>query len=174
MTNPFSGIITESLKQTFRDAIDALLEESALTVRCRFNYGDTKFTVCPNCLPGKNGRSANKYNGTGPAPFDNRQICPVCAGVYKIPVDTNEVISLMVIYNVGNWLKLPSNINNPDAYVASFSDMTTYPKMKQVKDILFDVDIEGNYDSVYQRYGELQPIGWGKNSYVLSTWKKIK
>lgn len=171
--NPFSGIITPQLKQTFDYAIQALLETSALVVPCRFNYGDTKFTTCPNCIGNKDGRSANKYNGTGPSSFDNGQICPVCAGVYRIPVNTNEIVPVMVIWNSNNWLKLPSNIENPTAFVATFSNMSEYNKLKQVKNILFDVDIEGNYNSTYQRHGELTPIGFGKDSFIMGQWKKI-
>ena len=50
MANPFSGIITAQFKQTFTDAISALLEDTALTVPCTLIFANTKLQDCPNCL----------------------------------------------------------------------------------------------------------------------------
>ncbi len=90
-TNPFLGIISPAFKATFTNAIDALLEDTALTVPCRLIYGNTNPTVCANCIfDPLTGRSSSIYLAGGPIPFANGQICPWCHGEGVKTVEATE------------------------------------------------------------------------------------
>jgi hypothetical protein len=63
----FAGIITSGMKQLYNDAINALLENTALTVPCKLVYENTKLQDCPNCLYDPLTRkSSNQYQAGGP------------------------------------------------------------------------------------------------------------
>ena len=96
----FEGIITAEFKQLFKDAITALLEDTALTVPCQLIYGGTKWTDCPNCLfsPATN-KSTGIYTVGGPVPFYTG-VCPYCNGAGRLSEEDTENIYLVtqIIY----------------------------------------------------------------------------
>ena len=51
MSNPFSGLISQELKNTFNNAIDSLLEQNALSLPCKIIYDNQINSLyCNNCI----------------------------------------------------------------------------------------------------------------------------
>lgn len=179
MANPFSGIITPALKTLYTNMIDSLLETSALTVPCRLIFGDTKWTLCPNCIYDAVGKkSSGRYKTGGPISFTHG-MCPYCNGVGRIPAEsTDDTVYLMPIWDSKNWMARNdggiSSPVNPEEYVQTLSQLaTTYSKIKKAKKIVIDTNIENYNRNHFERYGEPGIVGWGASSYVLTMWKKI-
>jgi len=173
MSNPFAGIITPEFKALFNNAIDALLESTALTVPCRIVFGTTKNTECPNCILDTNARvSANKYKVGGPSSFPLGSICPMCAGVGFIAVDTSQIIYMAVIYNEqrSKFIKTGLNLTASDYFVQTISHASTYAALKNAKEVVFDTAVEGQATRNFQRYGDPTPVGFGDSAYIITLW----
>ena len=99
MTNPFAGIISSDFKNLYINAIDALLEETALTLPCRLRYaGQQNQNFCNNCVYDPITKlSSNIYNGSGPNPFPDNGVCPVCFGNGVSDSDTISTSTIICI-----------------------------------------------------------------------------
>lgn len=171
MTNPFSGIITTAFKDIFTNAIDALLEDAALTVPCRLIYSGTKFTLCYNCLISPiTGRSTNIYNGTGGVPFA-QSTCPVCGGVGRLSIELTEDIYLAVIRNYKDWVG-GIIVDTPEAYVQTISVISTLDQIKRANQVILNTDITNYAKNLFIRYGEPMPVGFSEE-YIFTMWKKV-
>lgn len=175
--NPFSGIITPALKGVFNNAIDALLEDTALTRLCRLVYGVTRYETCTNCgtEPSLIGRKANySYVHGGPVPFGFGQSCPVCGGSNKLPIESSEQLYLGVILNARKFLPVEFRINVADGTVAqTLCKASLLPKIKQANYAVFDLSLERANTYKYQRAAEPEAVGWGDNRYIITVWKRV-
>ena len=173
MANPFSGILSSALKTTFDNGIKALLESGAGSVPCRINYGVTKFTLCANCLYDPVGKkSASRYLSGGSVPFANGQLCPVCNGAGRISQESTESIDLIVIWDYKSWIDLGVDINSPEGFVQTLSEMSTLPKLKKAKDITMYTNLENYVRHSFVRHGEPVPVGLGQDSFIVTMWAK--
>lgn len=176
-TNPFSGIITSAHKQLFKDMIKALLENTALTVPCRVVYENTKLEQCPNCLYDSiSGRSSNQYQTGGPIPFIDGQICPYCVGAGSLSFSKDETIYLGIIKPVFfgmSPLELES-VNFIDGKIQTLSTICYYPKLKNASYIIVDTNIEDLTINKYIRYRDPIPVGFGDNSFIITTWQIVQ
>ena len=177
MSNPFSGIINSTIKTTFNNAIDALLENTACSVPCQVTYGDTKFTDCSNCILNPvTGRSSNKYQTGGLAPFSFGQ-CPVCAGEGKIPDIQTKAIQLCLIWDYKDWLNWQGVDNRTlakDGFVQSISRVDeTLSDIKRANFITLNTDLGEYVHHKFERYGEPSPIGFGDDRYIITMWKAM-
>lgn len=178
----FDGIITAEFKALHKDAIDALLEDTALTLPCRLYYGNTKWTDCPNCdMSPTSGMSTNRYTSGGPVPFPNGQICPYCNGRGRTEDEQTEDVYLGIIWDMKQWLKLgaigslaaSASTNTGESYIQTVSKFsTTYEKIRQAKELVVDTDIAANVHLRYVRYGEPKPGGFGADNYVVTIWQR--
>jgi len=172
-TNPFSGILSTNLKNTFEDEIKALLESGGGSTPCRLIYGVTRFTLCSNCIFDAIGKkSSNRYLSGGPVPFTDGQICPMCNGVGRIPQESTESINLVVIWDYRSWIDLGVNVNSPEGFVQTISEMDTLPKIKKAKDIIINTDIEKHVRHAFVRHGEPAPAGLCRDTFVVTMWKR--
>lgn len=175
MANPFVGIIDSQFKQTFKDAIDAILAETALTVPCTIQYGSSNNTLCPNCVYDPiSQRSLNKYNGSGSNPFTTDTICPVCNGYGMIDKSTDEIIHLAVIFDSKYWLNW-NNSNNSihitSGMVQTICSIELLPKIKNAQSITMNNNIKNYGGYLYNRAGEPEPCGLGDHNYIITMWK---
>lgn len=180
--NPFENIITSEHKKIYNQAIDALLAESGITVSCKFVYvsqPDTNSMLCNNCIFDSIIKlSSNIYNGSGPVPFDNAAVCPVClgAGFTKQEDKDNiyeESIYLGVISDSKFFIKSGSQtINIPDGSIQTYCSINLLPKIRNASYLIVDPSLEkyGNY--AYERNGDPDPTGFGDNNYILTMWKR--
>jgi len=178
----FDGIITSDFKALHKDAIDALLEDTALTVPCRLYYGDTKWTDCPNCVfDAIGGKSSNRYTPGGPVPFPNGQICPYCHGKGRTPDEQTEELYMMVIWDMKAWFRLgalgalvaSATANTEDSFAQTMSIWAdTYDKLKRAKEVILDTDVETSVELRFVRMGEPQPCGFNDSNYAVTMWKR--
>jgi hypothetical protein len=172
----FSTILSPQFKQTFNDAIDAVLSSTGLAVQCTFSYAGQKNTeVCSNCIYDPISKlSANLYNGTGSSPFADHSICPVCMGMgHKDYDNVTENIFLAVIFDSKYWLNWSSKtMNIPDGMIQTICQTSLLPKIRSASSITIDpaLAIYGNY--VYERAGDPMPVGLGSNRYIITMWNR--
>ena len=171
--NPFSGIVNNNLKTTFKNAISALLEDAALTVPCTLIYGG-KFTTCTNCIYDPIGKkSANRYLSGGPISFNNGQICPLCHGVGKKMPEPTETISLMPVWDYRQWVNFDMNLQSPEGYVQTFSIYSTLPKLKRAQEAIIDTNIESSVRHRFKRHGAPNPAGLANSEFIVTMWEKV-
>jgi len=176
-TNPFVGIVSASFKQSFNNAIDSLLENTACTVPCQVINGDTLFTDCPNCEYSPTfGRSSNKYTTGGPIPF-SFGICPYCKGAGRLASENTSIIYLALIWDYKDWIGwsgVEARTLADKGFVQSISILIdTYTIIKNAKSIILNTDIELYKHRKFQRYGEPNPLGLGDDRYILTMWQAI-
>lgn len=166
MSNPFSGIITQSLKDLHKNMIDALLEDSACTVLCTIHY-ESKKSACLNCLKDNmTGKSKNIYLTGGPIPFSHG-VCPFCAGLGIITEPSTENIYLMTIWDSKGWFN-----HTEDVDVQTMSKITSMIKLTKASHITLDATIKGWGISDFVRVGQPEPLGFGANPFILTNWKR--
>lgn len=175
--NMFSGIIDSAFKQTFKDAINALLEDTALTVPCKLVFENTKLQDCPNCIYDTlSRRSSNQYQLGGPLPFINGQICPYCNGAGSLSYSSEENIYLGIIKPVFfNMAPLElETVNFVDGKIQSLCGIQYYAKIKNANHIIIDTNITDLSLNKYIRYRDPIPMGFGDNSYIVTTWQGVQ
>lgn len=176
MPNPFSGIITAAFKATYDNAIDALLEDDALTVPCRMEFGITKNTECPNCLTDPiNRTSANKYRPGGPVSFVTGTICPTCNGLGFLPIESSETFNMAVIWNDNRskFIKLGLNLDNSKTYAQSICHAEHYPAIVQSRRACLNTDLAGYGLQTYLREGDPTPYKMGNKTYIVTMWSRV-
>jgi hypothetical protein len=172
----FSTILSSEFKQTFNDAIDAVLAQTGLTVQCILSYAGQKNTeVCNNCIYDPISKlSANLYNGTGSSPFPDNSICPVCLGMGQKDSDAiTEKVFLAVLFDSKYWLNWSSKtMNIPDGMIQTICNVNLLPKIRAASDITIDpaLAVYGNY--TYERAGDPMPVGLGSNRYIITMWTR--
>lgn len=173
MPNPFLGILSDELKQTYRNMIDALIASDGCATTATVYYGQTKFNLCNNCVYDPIGnKSANRYISGGPVSFGNGQICPVCHGQGRIPEENSETISIVAIWDSEKWMRI-GTVNEPNNYVQTLCSISLYPTLTKAQYIIFDTNIYGYVKQKYEIDGSPQPCGLGSNDYLLTMWKKV-
>ena len=176
MNNPFSSIISPELKQVFNDAIDSLLEQNALTVPCRLKYaGQQNSTYCNNCIYDPISQlSANIYNSTGPNPFAEGSICPVCMGNGSTRNDKSAttIIHLAVLFDSKYFIKSSKYLNIPDGMVQTICLTQHLPEIRNANEMIMDTNIESYGNYTYERAGDPEPVGLGDHRYIITMWKR--
>ena len=173
MVNPFSGIIDSTLKSVFNNAINAILEDGALTVACTLEYGITRDESCVNCLYDPIGqKSSNRFQNGGPVPFPFGSVCPLCNGNGKKPVLSSEEVNLAVIFEPRQFLEISTPVNTADGYIQTLANKSMTPKLQRAKEIVVSTDVSGFFTHRYERAGEPLPVGLGNNEFVLCTWRR--
>ena len=173
----FNGIITSAHKQTFKDMINALLEDTALTVPCTLVFENTKLQDCPNCVyDAISRRSSNIYQVSGPIPFIDGQICPYCAGVGSLSFSKEEELYLGIIkpafFGMAP-LELES-VNFVDGKIQSLCNIQHYAKIKNASYVIIDTNITDLALNKYIRYRDPIPMGFGDNSFIVTTWQNVQ
>ena len=176
MINPFNGIISTELKNIFNNAIDSLLEDNALTLPCKIIYNNQiNQTHCTNCIfDNISLLSSNIYNGTGPNPFPEGSVCPVCLGLGSIHNgSSSENIYLAFIFDSKYFLNINSKvINIPDGSIQSLCNISLLTKLKNAQEIVFDNNLNNIGHFKYERASDPEPLGFGDNRYIITLWKK--
>jgi hypothetical protein len=174
MNNQFSGLINNSFKQIFNNAIDSLLEKGSLTVDCRLEYDTTKYTICYNCIYDPIlDRSSGRYNTiTGNIPFADQSICPVCMGIGKKLGETTEVVNIAVILDSKYWLNWGSiSTQIPNLAAQTLCKIDLLPKINNATHMVLLENI--NYDSTkYSKADAPTLMGLGDHNYILTNWTK--
>jgi hypothetical protein len=169
--NPFSGIVNTRFKKIYKDAIDSLLEENALSVSCKFEFLNSNNPIyCSNCIFDVIvKRSSNQYNGTGIAPFPEDSICPVCLGKGVENLNTTESSRLLVIFDSKYWLNWNSKTMNIENVAAqTICGIELLNKIKNTSYIYFNEDTINKYTLA----AEPQLAGLGDLNYLITLWTR--
>jgi hypothetical protein len=178
MTNPFSGIISNDLKNVYNNAIDALLENGALTVPCRLRYsGQQNQNFCNNCIYDPISKlSANIYNGSGPNPFPEGGVCPVCLGNGISDTETvqgSTIVYLAVIFDSKYFLNISNKVLNiPNGTIQTICSINLISQLRNAQDMFVDTNIENYGSYLYERDTDPEPVGFGSNRYIITLWKR--
>lgn len=176
MNNPFSGIVSQQLKKTFNDAIDSLLEINSLSLPCKIIYDNQlNNSYCNNCiLDNISLISSNIYNGTGPNPFSDGGVCPVCLGAGLLKnSNSSEIVHLAFIFDSKYFLNINTKVVNiPDGSVQSICNISLLNKLKNASEIIFDNNLSSIGHFKYERASDPEPLGLGDNRYIITLWKK--
>lgn len=169
------NIITPQLKALYNEAIDSLIGQNGLAVPCKIIYDSLKRSTCTNCVVDPiQQRSSNKYNGTGPVPFPNMGICPVCAGYGFIDMSAEETVYLAVIFDSKYWFNWDSKAVNIASNMAqSICNINLLPKLQNAKEIIIDTNVSLYGNRRYSRSSEPEICGFGDNRYIITMWQKI-
>lgn len=173
-SNPFSSIITAAMKQTFVDAIDALLADDGLTIPCEFYFGGQRFVECTNCSNGV-------YRPGGPIVFARGKICPLCMGRTHINVETHETNRMVCIFDSRKWMILGKSMSIPASNTANtgnlFAETMTrvemYPKIKAAQYVILNSANADFTQNKYQRLGEPELLGLASMDYIITAWQRI-
>jgi len=175
MTNPFSGIITSSVKTLFNNMIDAVLENGALSVPCTLIYGGTT-QDCPNCIyDSVVGKSSNQYQAGGPYPFTHGP-CPYCNGLGVIYQETSETVYLGVIWDSRDWLSwvgTPELTRTPEMYVQTLCGIAYLDEIRRAEKAIMNTALSNLTRNIFQKYGEPEPLGFGSDDFILTMWERI-
>lgn len=169
--NPFSGIVNSNFKNIYKNAIDSLLEQDALSIPCTFQFLNSNNPVyCNNCIYDiVTKRSSNIYNGTGIAPFGEDSLCPVCLGQGVESLNHIENARMMVIFDSKYWMNWNSKTMNIENIAAqSICSLTLLNKITNASYAYF------NNDDIYKYTlaGEPQLAGLGDLNYLITLWSR--
>ncbi len=164
-------IINNAFKNTYKIMINEILSSHGLTNLCtlRFNNSDTDY--CNNCRYDTIVKaSANLYNNTGPEPFPDNTICPVCMGMgIKQNNNTTKKIYLAVILDSKYFLNINTKtINVPDGTIQTICHKNHIMDIRNSNSI--SVDSVPNIS--YERIEDVNPAGLGDLDYIITTWRR--
>jgi hypothetical protein len=170
--NQFQNLLTPEFKQIFNDAIDTLLDPSGgLVSPCLIRYGGTPSsqTICNNCIFDTISQvSSNIYNSSGPQPFIDGSICPVCLGAGLINggiATKEEVINLAVIVDMKSFINVADTVNIGNNAIQTISSIVLLPKLQNAIEIVVD-------GSAYQKATQPQICGLSDHKYVIMVWRQ--
>lgn len=178
MANIYDNIFSSSngFKGVFNDAIDSLLSQNGLTLPCRFIYSNTNPVLCSNCLfDAVSNRSANRYNGTGPSPFADYSICPICNGFGYDSDNKEELVYLGVLFDSKHWFNWNNKSNTirvPDGMVQTICKAELLPKIRNADKILIDTNNEVYGSYYYIRANDPEFAGFGDTRYIFTMWQR--
>lgn len=178
MSNPFANIISNELKTLYDNAIDAVVNEGGLAVPCGLSYaGQQVQNFCGNCVYDPISKlSSNIYNGTGPNPFPDGSVCPVCMGNGTTDTDTavdTTTVYLAVILTPKDFFPISNQIVNlPEGSIQTICHVKLAPQLRNAVGLtlLTDIDDYGNYE--YERSSDPTPAGFGSHRYIITMWKR--
>jgi hypothetical protein len=165
--NPFSNILSSEFKQLFNDAIDAVLSDSGLTNECILLYGNeySEQNFCDNCILDTISRvSSNIYNGTGPKPFPDNTVCPVCLGMGMSKSTKQETVKLAVIIDSKSFISVGDIAMIGSGVIQTICSIDLLPKISNAQTLVVK-GIE------YQRIEKPQSCGLSDHRYIITLWK---
>lgn len=182
MTNIFNGIITSQHKQLFNDAIDAILADTGLSTLCKLVYDvapTNQNMLCDNCIFDPISQlSSNRYNGSGPVPFDSAT-CPVCLGTgyttrSNLDNKYEEKLYLAVLSDSKYFTKINTKTTNiPDGAIQTICSIDYLQKIMNASYLVIDEPKLSNYANYsYQRAGSPDYDGFGEYRYIITTWTR--
>ena len=177
MTNPLSGIITPAFKTLYDNAIDALLEDTALTVPCEIRFANTNNTECSNChFDPLNRRSANRYRTGGPVAFVTGTTCPTCNGLGLISTRSSTTFNMAVLWNPARskFIDLGVKFDESKVYAQSICAAHHYTSLERSESAILDTGFAGYGNQLYQRDGDPTPYKLGHKTYIVTMWSRVK
>jgi hypothetical protein len=176
--NIFSNIISPEFKSIYKSAIDELLSKNGLATQVKITYlrNVQPSDDCNNCIVDPiYKRSTGKYNNTGPEPFSDGSVCPVCNGDgYKIP-NADDTCYMGVLTSEKSWIDIGlDNTKLPEGSIQTVCTADLAQKIKNSYSLTI-VDNNGiNNNLSYERNGDITYLGLGSHDYAITMWKRLR
>jgi hypothetical protein len=164
-------IINQDIKNLFKLGINDILSSTGLTNLCTLYYKETH-DYCNNCLFDRSSNmSSNIYNNTGPIPFDDYTMCPVCMGSGQTLLsDTKKELYLAVISDSKYFMGLPNNlVNIQDIALQIVCSKTNIDNLRSCSYLVINADPIKKYEKIDN--GNL--IGLGDLDYIIMNWRLV-
>lgn len=165
-------IISQELKNIYKNQINQLLSPNGLTNPCTLYFNDGSTDYCNNCIYDSLSKSsANIYNGTGPQQFPDYTVCPVCMGLgVKKNNNKTKKIYLAVIFDSKFFINLNNRVANiPDGTIQTICHKNHTLDIRNSSSM--SVDSVSNI--FYERIEDVNPVGLGDLDYIFTTWKRL-
>lgn len=165
------NIITNDFKNLFNIAIDSILAENALSSLCTLKFNNSVTDLCRNCIYDPVLKvSSNLYNGTGPSPFPNHSICPVCMGMgVKQNNSTEYSVWLAVIFDSKYFMNISNRtVHIPENSIQTLCKINELNHIKNCNELI----INNIPQNIYERATDPTPCGFGNQDYIITMWKK--
>lgn len=164
-------VINQNLKDIYKLGINDILSTHGLTNPCTV-YFIGSYNYCSNCLFDKSSNlSSNVYNGTGPSPFSDYTMCPVCAGTGKMLLsDITKKMHLAVILDSKYFVNLPTKlINITDINLQTICSKNYWQDLQSCSYLVVDADPSKKYEKIDN--GNLS--GLGDLDYIIMNWRLV-
>ena len=172
--NPFANIISPLFLQTFNNSIDSLLVSGSLSIPCVLKYNNGSAEYCSNCIYDQITKtSSNRYNNTGPGPFANNTICPVCLSLGQVTTNTfTEVLHLATIFDSKYFMNISNKtVQIPDGAIQTLCSSEYLPKLRSANELsIQNTEQYGHY--TYERAGDPSLMGLGDTHYCMIMWRR--
>lgn len=169
--NPFKNIISSEFTSLFDNAIDAIIDPSSGLVNpCTivFASNTSETSLCNNCIfDNVSLLSSNMYNGTGPQPFADGGICPICYGSGYVSGQNNqnaETINLAVITDLKYFINIGDYVNINNNSIQTICSEDILPKLNNSIELVFN-------GIAYQKASPPQMTGLSKHRYAIIIWR---
>lgn len=169
-----NNLITQEFLSYFNQAIDTLLEPNALSISCTLTFDNQASKIlCNNCIYDPISKiSSNIYNSTGPQPFGDYTICPVCLGKGEIQGAIQQKrVDLGVIFDSKYFINTNKNINIPDGSIQTICSSKYILDIRNCTSLY--INNINNYGSYfYERANDPTLCGLGSTDYILTMWNR--
>lgn len=173
--NPFNNIISPEIKQLYNYAIEEILSDTGLTIPCVLYYDKPSVhSFCNNCVIDPISQvSSNLYNSTGPSPFPENTICPVCGGSGLISGESSETLNLAVLFDHKYFIKFvdATYLNYPNNSIQTICSSSLVKKIRACSKLSLSGTAGQFSYTEYRRESDPQPIGFGDSSYIVTLWR---
>lgn len=170
MHNP----ISKDFLAYFNQSINAILQSGALSLSCTLTFdNNASKTLCNNCTYDPiTQRSTNRYNNTGPQPFAEYTICPVCFGRGNIEGSLQQKkIDLGVIFDSKYFVNVNKNVNISDGTIQTICSSLYMIDIKNCTSLV--VNNKNQYGLYYyERANDPILCGLGNTDYIITMWNR--
>lgn len=144
--------------------IDSFID--TLGRNCKLIY-PPKDSECPNCIfDTGTKRSSGIYKTSGPSPFANYTVCPVCGGEGRSVKSIEESIKLRVYWSPKEWIRIPIPASTSNAVAQVIGYITDLPKLKMAQSIILESNIDNYHTYKVQPMGEALPHGFQRRYFI--------
>lgn len=164
-------MINQSFKNLFNHHITSLIGENGLGSNCTLKFNNSVTELCNNCVYDSLSKaSSNIYNDTGPSPFSDGTICPVCMGIGSVQTNsTTYPVNMAVIFDSKYFFNISNKVVNlPNSTIQTICGIEHLNYINNCYELI--VDSVPNQS--YERYESPNPCGLGDQNYIITTWRK--
>jgi hypothetical protein len=164
-------IINAAFKNLYKEAINEILSQHGLTNSCTLQFNNSAADVCNNCIFDPMSKvSSNRYNGSGPQPFTDYTVCPVCMGAgIKQNNNTVKQVYLAVIFDSKYFINLDRKVVNiPDGTLQTICNKSHTLDIRNCNSMKVDAFPHVSYE----RVEDVNIAGLGDLEYIITTWRR--
>lgn len=164
-------MINQSFKNLFNNHITQLIGPNGLGSDCTLVFNNSVTELCDNCIYDSLSKaSSNIYNESGPNPFSNGTICPVCMGIGSVQSnETTRHMNMAVILDSKYFFNISNRVVNlPNNTIQTICRIEELTYINNCSELIVD----SIPNQSYERYEAPNPCGLGDQKYLITTWRK--